>query len=190
MTKSESTLPVRLLFEMLRSSEDGSLTWLERPASHFASGEKRSKEHAAANWNSRYAGTPALNCVTPFGHKTGRINYRMFYAHRVVWAMQAGAWPTYEIDHIDGDAGNNRFSNLRDVPHVLNLRNQARRSTNTTGFTGVSPFRRDGTWSASITVDGKSIHLGYFATPQEASAARVAAEAKHSFHTNHGRKAA
>jgi len=190
VTRNESMLPASELSSMFNCNAAGALTWKRRPVAHFRASATRSSEHIAAHWNSRYAGEPALSCVTPFGHLTGRINDRLFYAHRVVWAMHIGCWPEHEIDHINGNPGDNRIENLRDVPHLLNLRNQARRKNNTSGFTGVAYFKRDCTWSASITVNGRSIHIGYFRTPEQAQAARIAADQQHQFHPNHGRNAA
>lgn len=190
MNKHEARLPVALLHEILRLDDDGNLTWLQRPVGHFRASRTRAQWHVAANWNANFAGTPALSCVTPFGHKMGRINGKPFYAHRVVWAMTTGEWPADEIDHINGEGGDNKPSNLRDVTHKQNLRNQRLRKTNTSGFNGVSFFKRDGTWAASIGIEGRAVHLGYFPTAAEANAARLAANALNQFHTNHGRKAA
>lgn len=190
MNKNESGLQVHLLHEMFTVTEDGRLFWKQRPSSHFMQSAKRSAEHICANWNARYAGTEAIAHVAPYGHKTGRINDRLFYAHRIVWAMHTGMWPENEIDHINGDPADNRIENLRDVSHKQNLRNQGMPSNNTSGVVGVRFYRPRSKWTASIGVDGKFIHLGYYDTKDKAIAARLEANARHGFHENHGRQAA
>lgn len=188
MNKQEQGTQVEDLHLMFSLSPDGVLTWKERPASHFRATQKRTSQHAAANWNSRYAGTEALACVTAFGHKTGRINDRLFYAHRVIWAMCTGMWPRYEIDHINGSPADNRIENLRDVPHKANLQNQARRKNNTSGANGVRFYKPRNAWAAYICTDGGVFrHIGYFGTQEEAVKARATANQKHGFHENHGR---
>lgn len=189
MTKSESYVDVCLLYEMFVLTKDGRIIWKSRPSTHFRSSENRGADHICANWNARYAGSEAISCLTPSGHKTGRINDKMFYAHRIIWAMQTGSWPKNEIDHVNGNPTDNRIENLRDVPHKINLRNQGIRKNNTSGLLGVRFYRPRNKWSSSIQVNGKSIHIGYFETKQEAAAARIAANTSHGFHENHGRMA-
>lgn len=188
MTNNESTIPVSLLFELFALDRHGGLHWRVRPPEHFKATPRRTAEHMAANWNSRYAFTEALTCADRYGHLTGRINNKLVYAHRVVYAMTHGAWPEQSIDHINGIADDNRPSNLRDVTHKENLKNQTTRKNNTTGVIGVNRFKRDGSWVASITVNGRSRHLGYFDAFEDAVAARKAAETKYGYHKNHGRK--
>ena len=110
-------------------------------------------------------------------------------AHQLAWFWVTGAWPEHEIDHIDGNRLNNAFANLRDVPGVVNQRNQvAPRVTNTSGARGVRRGRRGNGWQARIGVDGKTRYLGQFATPEEASAAYWAAKAElHGEETYQGR---
>lgn len=62
-----------------------------------------------------------------------------FYNHRVIWEMFNGPiLDGLQIDHIDGDASNNKIENLRIVTGSANSRNKRKRLTSTTGVTGVS----------------------------------------------------
>jgi hypothetical protein len=54
------------------------------------------------------------------------IDNASYRAHRLAWFYVTGAWPTHEIDHIDGDRANNRFLNLRDVTRSVNRENLKR----------------------------------------------------------------
>ena len=112
-----------------------------------------------------------------------RFNGKFTYVHRIIYVLMMGEQPE-TIDHIDGDGTNNRWDNLRNVPHRLNGKNQLKHKTNTSGVTGVC-FRKDsGKWRARIMVDDKMINLGTFKTKDTAIEARREAEQKHNFYGN------
>jgi hypothetical protein len=112
---------------------------------------------------------------------------RQHLLHRVAWLLANGAWPEGDIDHINGDPSDNRICNLRDVPHVENMRNQKLPSDNKSGRIGVLYRKRDKVWCARISVNGKRVHLGSFKTKEDAEAARNLAETQAGYHPNHGR---
>jgi hypothetical protein len=94
---------------------------------------------------------------------------------RLAWLFVTGEWPKGQIDHIDGNALNDAFSNLRDVDQRTNSENVRRpRAHNTLGVQGVR--RMKGKFSARVIVDGKEVGLGTFATPDEALEAYVNAK--------------
>lgn len=165
--------------------ETGELTWRYRNASHFQTGA-RDPQWRANNWNSKNAGRPALATIDGFGYKFGAIFGRLIRAHRVIWAIMTGEWPSEDIDHLNGLKTDNRWCNLRHVSHTINSRNQKLRSTNKSGVNGVR-WRADcGKWRAEITVNGKNSYLGHFSDLEDAVAARRAAEAGHGFTDRHG----
>lgn len=113
------------------------------------------------------------------------IRCKSYQAHRLAWLYMTGEWPEHEIDHIDGDALNNRFDNLRQATSGENKQNRRRpRRDNAHGLIGAYPHARraDGSivWRAKIQKDGKSKSLGLFNTPEEAQAAYI--EAKRVLH--------
>ena len=132
------------------------------------------------------SGKRALNCAGSQGYRVGRFKSRLVMAHRVLFCLAHGFYPPH-IDHINGVRYDNRISNLRAASHSINNRNMETRSDNTSGVVGVSYYKRDGNWQANITLSGKTRHLGYFGTKEDAIAARKAAEEKYGFHPNHGR---
>lgn len=112
-----------------------------------------------------------------------RITFRgdYYYAHRLAWLLTYGKWPEKFVDHIDGNPLNNRITNLRDVSHNVNSQNQREaRVDNQTGLLGVSPYKKSGKFKATIQVNGKAKHLGYFSTKEEAY--MVYLVAKQEFH--------
>ena len=174
-----------VLRQLLRyEPETGKLFWKEREISHF----DHTSDPAAqmARWNSRHAGAEALTCRQHWGHMTGSVLGINVAAHRVVWAIHHGSWPSEMIDHINGDASDNRIENLRDATPQENSRNQKRRRNNTSGVLGVN--RVDGKWRAQIHHNGRNLTLGRFSTIEEAAAARKEAETMLGYHDNHGRR--
>lgn len=110
-----------------------------------------------------------------------KLDGRHYGMHRLAWLYVHGDWPKGEIDHIDGDGCNNRLVNLRDVSRHVNMQNQRRAKGSTkSGLLGVTRDAGGYGWSATIGVDGKKRHLGFFKCKQEAHAAYV--EAKRRLH--------
>lgn len=112
------------------------------------------------------------------GYRAISVCGRLQRAHRIAWLLVTGEWPTLPIDHIDGNRANNRWSNLRQVPHVLNCHNVRRASKNSgTGVLGVSLGpSKSSPYLARIRVDGRRIHIGSFATINEAREAYLKAK--------------
>lgn len=80
--------------------------------------------------------------------------------------------PGHEIDHINLDTLDNRGCNLRVCTHQQNQCNQPPQKNNTSGVSGVSFYRPRGKYRARIKVCQHEIHLGYYATFDEAVLAR------------------
>lgn len=114
------------------------------------------------------------------------VDGKPYKAHRLAWLYKHGEFPQ-EIDHIDCDRSNNRIANLRPVTRGQNRTNCGAYKSNTSGFKGVSFNRRSQKWIAQIQKGGRKIGLGYFATPEEASARY--ASAVNEFHGEYGRVA-
>ena len=86
-----------------------------------------------------------------------------------------GQEPPSDIDHINGDRGDNRWSNLRPATRSLNMGNVPKYRNNKSGLKGVTWRGDKGMWRANITINYRSIHLGYFLTKEQAYAAYLAA---------------
>jgi hypothetical protein len=99
-------------------------------------------------------------------------------AHRLAWLHAYGAWPSGELDHIDGDKTNNRLANLREASRSENNINRSVPRSNTSGFRGVSWHKRVRKWEANIKFGGRQKHLGYYSCPAEAHRAYVEAATK------------
>jgi hypothetical protein len=96
--------------------------------------------------------------------------------HRLVWIYHNGDIPDKMfVDHIDGDKLNNRIENLRLATRSQNQHNCKKQSNNTSGVKGIGWNKQRKKWRARITINGKSIWLGYYNTIEEAEAAITAA---------------
>jgi hypothetical protein len=156
----------------------GALTWKPRV-------EK--KTNPPQTFNATFAGRRAGN---PYGPtRCWQINILgvRYLVHRIVWAMHTGKTVFGEIDHINGDAEDNRLSNLREVSHFENMVNRKKPKHNLSGQIGVCLHKQTGKWRAYITKNGRQVSLGLFASVEEASAARRAAAVVLGYHENHGR---
>jgi hypothetical protein len=111
-------------------------------------------------------------------HPTIKIDGRAYRRSRLAWLYMTGEWPSRMVDHRDRDPSNDRWANLRLATNQENIRNSNLRRDSASGVKGVYRFR-NGRWAASIRVDKKLLHLGYFDTIEEAAAVRRAAEIKH-----------
>lgn len=113
------------------------------------------------------------------GYRYVSVDRTKYGEHRVIWLYVHGVWPIGDVDHIDGDCGNNRIANLRDVPKQMNMQNLRRAHKDSiSGFLGVGKQKYDSgrPWVANIMVAGKQTHLGSFSTPEEAHACYLRAK--------------
>lgn len=161
-------------------SETGELRWKRRPE----------KDNFLRTWNTRFAGKPAFDSIAPRGDRyyaSGRLFGNLILAHAIAWVIHYGVWPTGDIDHISGNTLDNRICNLREVSRTDNARNMTISSRNTSGVVGVCYNTLRDKWDAHIHVDYRRLHLGHFASFEDAVKARKMAEKKYGFADNHGR---
>lgn len=121
------------------------------------------------------------------GYLRFRLNGKRCMVHRLAWLYVYGEMPDGGIDHINGDASDNRIENLRSVSQQENMKNRKKPRANTSGRVGVSWINRFGKWQAFIWIDGVMKSLGYFERYEDAVSAREKAEKDFNYHENHGR---
>lgn len=121
-------------------------------------------------------------CKSSEGYVHFRVEGTLYRAHRLAWLTMTGEWPETQIDHINGDRADNRFSNLRLVTNGENQQNRrhARIDNKSSNCMGVGFFRPQGKWRARIQVNKKSVLLGYF--DSEAAASNAYQKAKQQLH--------
>lgn len=114
-------------------------------------------------------------CISKTGYLVANINKKTTKLHRFILGLSN---PKIIVDHINGDAMDNRKSNLRICDNTENSRNCKISKNNTSGYPGVG-ITPNGRFRARITVNRKEIRIGTFDTFEEAKQARIDAELKH-----------
>jgi hypothetical protein len=140
----------RLKYLLHYDPETGDWTWLNPP-----------------NHNTRLKGRLAGNRRHD-GYLRIRIDGGLFYSSHLACLYMTGKLPDKEMDHIDRNPANDKWSNLRQATSSQNKYNRALNS----GWRGV--YRSGSNWWAMV---GRENYLGLFPTLEEALAARDA-EAK------------
>lgn len=134
-------------------------------------------------WRKSYARTAKKGAVA--GHSNGgyvRIMLKgiSYYAHRLAWAhMHGDLKGDIEIDHENMNRKDNRLVNLRNASHSNNQANASRPRSNTSGVKGVT-HRGDrwNKWRVRVGINKKRVHVGDFATLEEAKLAYYAAASR------------
>jgi len=137
--------------------ETGEFTWLVSNSNRVKVGDRAGSQRST-------------------GYRALAVLGKLYQEHRLAWLYMTGEWPEAFIDHRNGSRNDNRWANLRAATKAENGQNYVR-SAGKSGLVGAT--RRDGGWVSQIRVSGRPLYLGYFKTPEEASAAYVAAKLQH-----------
>lgn len=100
------------------------------------------------------------------------VNYAQVLVHRIVYYLHHKInIDEYMIDHIDQDSTNNNIDNLRIANHQQQQCNKKGKQNSTSKYKGVSWCKVLSKWKASICVNCKRMHIGYYETEKEAALA-------------------
>jgi hypothetical protein len=142
----------------------GDLTWIKRPSRKVRAGS-----------------VAGCLCKTEGYVKVG-FKGKLYQGHRICWFLHYGEQPPAfpeSIDHENRVRHDNRIDNLRRSTPKKQNQNMGTACTNTSGHTGVYWEKRGSQWVARITVDRKTIFLGYYDDKEDAIQARKAGEEKY-----------
>jgi hypothetical protein len=98
------------------------------------------------------------------------VNRKIYLAHRLAWLWMTGNWPADQIDHINGERSDNRWTNLREATSSQQNSNTRISRNNTSGYKGVTWCH--GKYVAQIVHNGKTYYLGRFTCPKQAAKVR------------------
>lgn len=105
------------------------------------------------------------------GYRYLTLNKVIYRAHRLAWFYFYGKWPSGFLDHKNRDRDDNRIENLREANQSQNVANGRMRSTNKSGYRGVSWSKKSRKWVAMGWENRKQKSLGYYDDPKEAASA-------------------
>lgn len=109
--------------------------------------------------------------ICQFGYREIGVDYGLYRANMIAWAIMTGQWPDKDVDHINRVKSDNRWFNLRIANRSQNNGNEGLRTTNTSGRKGVVWDKDRRKWRAQIGVGGKVRNLGRFDKIEDAAAA-------------------
>lgn len=113
------------------------------------------------------------------------INGKQYFAHRLAWMYVYGEFPNFQLDHINGIKSDNRISNLRIAEKSINNENLLKcKSTNKSGYLGVTKRKGFDDFRADIRVNKKKIYLGIYKDAESAYFAYLQAKRKYHIGNN------
>ncbi len=140
-------------------------------------------------WNKSRAGVrkgDIAGTKRPDGYYYIGLNRVRYYAHRLAWLYVHGAFPTGDIDHINGNPSDNRLSNLREVTRQQNLFNM-RKKKNVSNVKGVTLCKKTNKWTIVFRVNGVATYFGHYDNIEDAEkVVRAKREEFHGVFANHG----
>jgi len=128
-------------------------------------------DDADFEWLNSYSWSAVPRYRTSSAVRKGRAGTgepRTVAMHRQILGFPTG----FQIDHINGNALDNRRGNLRLAVAQTNSFNRPKpKVASTSKFKGVLQRKGKTTWEARVKYDDKAIHLGTFADEEDAAAA-------------------
>ena len=114
------------------------------------------------------SGSRAGTCTVK-GYRRIKIEKKHYFEHRLAWLYMTGEWPENDIDHIDGNRSNNKWSNLRSATRQQNRMNTKKLGIKKKNFDlPVGVIRRSGRFGAVCKSNKKRKSLGMFDTAEQA----------------------
>ena len=122
------------------------------------------------NSSKGYHGNREITRLNDQGYLVTTLDGETHRVHHLIWLIHYG-YSVKEIDHINRNKSDNRVVNLRDCSHLQNCGNSGVRTTNTSGYKGVTFCKKTGRWKAQIGINYKNVNIGRFDTPELAALA-------------------
>lgn len=132
--------------------------------------------------NGNYAGR--VIGTTPSGTRDDRysvtkVHGQHWCVHKLIYLYHHGVVPE-QLDHINGEATDNRIENLRVATTAQNSCNRKLFSNNKSGCKGVSWHKKQSRWFVYVDANKKRKNIGYFDDLELADL--VATEARNLYH--------
>lgn len=138
----------------------------------------------------RKNGKAAFTTTCPWGYKCACVTIskgvtKLVKAHRVAFALMEGRWPNGDIDHINGNRSDNRWSNLRECSRSENLHNQVK-TRKKSNLPANIVMNVSGSFLVQVWHQGRYVTQKTFKTLDEALAHRNMIFDQYGFSPRHG----
>jgi hypothetical protein len=117
----------------------------------------------------------AAGYVLANGYRRVQIDGRSYAASHLAVLHVTGKLPAQEVDHRNRVRDDNRWDNLFECPHAVNLQNKGRYRNSTQSVSGVQ--RRGDRFRVRVWKDGMQHNVGVFDSMEDAVAQRQMAKA-------------
>lgn len=88
----------------------------------------------------------------------------------IIWFLEHGKWPSYMLNHKNGNSTDNTVSNLEETTHGYNLAGPRKNKRELP----IGVYEKRGRYQARISSGGVFRTIGNYATPEEAEQAFIA----------------
>jgi hypothetical protein len=143
--------------------------------------------------NSRARLDRPAGSVVRGGYRQIQVGGRRWLAHRLTFFIHNPEWNIFDwtannfVDHRDHDVLNNDIANLRVATTGENQHNRVANRVGSSRFKGVGWHKGMRKWAASVMLNGRQRHGGYFHDEDEANAKAIAMrEELHGEFVRHG----
>lgn len=165
------------------NQETGLFTWNKREL-----GDTFKNKRSVNVFNALFAGEIAGNISRCERSATEYLHIKIlgssYKAHRLAFIYMTGSAPK-EVDHLDHNGLNNKWSNLRASNSRDNAKNMPKQKSNKTGVIGVNWHKAAGKWQArAVNNEGVRVDLGRFDNFEDAVAARRKHETLFGYYEN------
>lgn len=107
------------------------------------------------------SGSKLVGSYRKNGYLSVVINRKSHLLHRLAFLFMTGAFPSNDVDHINGLRDDNRWCNLREATRSQNLKNRTKNISKTLPK-NIYQQTNSNKYRVRIKVDGIKIHGGYF----------------------------
>lgn len=111
-------------------------------------------------WSKPICGRIKVGQIAGTIHQQGyikiQIKSKVYAAHRLAFLYMTGNMPLLDVDHINRNTSDNRFSNLRLCSPSENSCNRELPTISTSGIKGLSYHSKDKAWVARVMIEGRT----------------------------------